>query len=257
MTVEQTGPPNGSAEKRQTIVAVDDDPAIRKLLVLALQKQYAVHTAADAAAARTLLGRLVPDLLVLDLKLGDDDGLSLLAEFRQRSVAPVLIITGHGSEAAAIRALHLRANAYLPKPVLLSTLRAEVARLLGEGPRPEHLAERAAEIVDSLIAGPVSAADLAARAAVKPRRLREAFQKRYGCTPMQYLRRRRLETAQRLLVTTELPVAVIASRTGFQAVAYFDRAFRREWGLTPGEFRRTHVPDTSSPPETPPTSESA
>ncbi len=256
MTVERTGRPRDPAEKGQTIIGVDDDPAIRKLFVLALHKQYAVHAAADATAARALLGRLVPDLLILDLKLGDDDGLSLLAEFRQRSVAPVLIITGHGSEAAAIRALHLRANAYLPKPVSLTTLRVEVARLLGEGPRPEHLAERAAEIVDSLIAEPVSAADLAARSAVKPRRLREAFQKRYGCTPMQYLRRRRLETARRLLVTTDLPVALIASRTGFQAVAYFDRAFRREWGLTPGEFRRTHVPDAASPPETPSASES-
>jgi len=231
--------------KRRTVLAVDDDPAVLTLITLALNGSYTVHHALNATEARERLGRIAPDLFILNDRLGDEDGLTLLAEFRQVSTAPALLITGHGSEAVAVQALHLRANAYMQKPFTLTALRTQVAALLAEGPRPEHLAERAQQVIDSLAEQHVSAADVARRLGVSLRSLLFAFRARFGRTPTQYLRDVRLRRAQQLLLTTDLSIAEVAVRTGFRDASYFDRAFKKRFGVTPLIFRRTHVAESS------------
>ncbi len=225
------------------ILAVDDDPAIRHAISLALHERYAVHAAETAKEARALLRTIHPDLLILDVQLEeeDDDGLRLLAEFRRGSSAPVLVITGHGSEAVAAQAVNLRANAYLIKPFTVEALHARVMELLAEGPRPEHVAERARDLLDDIYAEEVDAAQIARRLGVKPRHLLVAFADRYGRTPMQYLREVRIRRAQELLLSTALPVSDIAVQSGFRDATYFDRVFKQQLGLSPGEFRRTRL----------------
>jgi YesN/AraC family two-component response regulator len=222
---------------------VDDDPGILQGLRLALRQRYDLHTATSAAEARSLLQTLRPALLILDVKLPDDDGLNLLAEFRRLSDAPVLMMTGHGSEAVAARALRLRASGYLSKPFTMTAVRTEAARLLAEGPRAEHVAERAQALIEEIYAEPVSAEEIAERLGVKPRHLMEAFSARFGRTPMQCLREVRLRRAQELLLSTDLPISEVAVRTGFRDATYFDRFFKEQVGIPPGEFRRTRLPE--------------
>ena len=243
---EDTGGGGGDRPpgRPRVILVVDDAVAILDLMSAALGGLYEVHQARSAAETREQLGRIIPDLLILDVRLGDEDGLSLLADFRQVSTAPVLLITGHGSEAVAIQALHLRANAYMQKPFKLEALRAQVAALLAEGPRPEHLAERAQQLMDRVGEQLDSATEVATQLGVSPRYLLYAFRGRYGRTPSQYLREVRIRRAQQLLLATDLPIATIASRTGFRDASYFDRAFKRQVGVTPLVFRRTHVTET-------------
>lgn len=234
------------------ILVVDDTLAMLNLITAALGGLYEVHQARSASETREQLGKITPDLLILDVRLGDEDGLNLLAEFRQVSTAPVLLITGHGSEAVAIQALHLRANAYMQKPFKLAALRAQVAALLAEGPRPEHLAERAQQLMDRLGEQLDSATEVASRLGVSPRFLLYAFRGRFGRTPSQYLREVRIRRAQHWLLTTDLPIATIAVRTGFRDASYFDRAFKRQVGVSPLVFRRTHVAETPPAPDPPP-----
>lgn len=228
------------------ILVVDDEPAILKLVTLALEGRYEVRCAQSGAETRRLLQEGMPDLLILDVVLGEEDGLALLGEFRRQSDAPVLLITGYGSEAVAIQALDLRANAYLPKPFSLQVLRARVALLLAEGPRSEHMAERARALIEETATETLSAGDIAKQLGVKPRHLLTAFRTRFGRTPMQYLREFRLRLAQQLLLTTRLPIATISRRARFRDVTYFNRAFKQSIGCTPGEFRRTHIPPDPS-----------
>lgn len=69
------------------------------------------------------------------------------------------------------------------------------------------------------------------------RMFKEAFHE----TPHRYLRRLRLETAQRLLTRTELPVTDICFRVGFESLGTFCTLFRRFAGRSPGAFRRRYV----------------
>lgn len=66
-----------------------------------------------------------------------------------------------------------------------------------------------------------------------------AFRRAYGSTPIGFVHSFRLETARELLATTELPVAECAIRAGIRNPSYFGRLFRRTFGVSPMEFRRS------------------
>jgi YesN/AraC family two-component response regulator len=234
-----------SADDLRTILVVDDEPGALRLIGLILKGRYALRTARSAAEARKILEEARPDLMILDVRLAGEDGLDILAEFRRGSSAPVLVVTGFGSEEVAARAIELNANGYLRKPFTPEQLRSRVANLLAEGPRIAHVAERARDVIDGLAGQSVSAGEIAERLGISPRHLGAAFLERFGCTPLQYLRGVRMRLGRQLLVTTKLPIAEIAIRSGFRDVSYFGRFFRREHGMTPAEFRRTHVPESA------------
>lgn len=240
-------------QPRYNILIVDDEPVVLKITATALQGQYVVYTARNQAEARAVLADFEPHLLILDVRLGVENGLQILAEFRQRSLAPVLVVTGHGSEAVAADALQLRANAYLPKPFSIDELRTQVAALLAQGPRPEHLAERARALMDMMLRQPLSTTVLAERLGTDPRQLVRVFRERFGRTPMEYLRQARLQRAQELLLTTRESIEAIGSEVGFSYANYFARAFRREFGVSPVAFRRAYrLTGHHASPEPPP-----
>jgi YesN/AraC family two-component response regulator len=238
-----------SNERRHAILVVDDEPGALKLIGFILKGRYTLYTAQNVAEARAILEEVVPDLVILDVRLAGEDGLDMLAEFRRTSAAPVLVVTGFGSEDVAARAIELRANSYLRKPFTPEQLRSRVAGLLAEGPQAAHIAERAREIIEGLAYQAVSIGEIAEMMGVSPRQLNPAFVQRFGRTPLKYLREVRMRMAQQMLLSTRLSIAEIAARSGFRDVSYFDRFFKRVYTMTPAEFRRTHVLDPAGSPE--------
>lgn len=102
------------------VLLVEDDEDHADLAVSALQgaksAEFTVDRAATGSEALSLADRFGYDTLVLDYRLGDTDGLTLLEELRHRGLlAPALLLTSRGSEEVAIRALRAGADDYLPK----------------------------------------------------------------------------------------------------------------------------------------------
>ncbi|MFG2402459.1 helix-turn-helix domain-containing protein [Streptomyces lydicus] len=106
---------------------------------------------------------------------------------------------------------------------------------------------------------PLSVAEHAARHGMTPAELRTAVRRGAGCSPKDYLLGIRLGRAKELLVGTELPVAAVARRVGYDDPAYFSRLFTRRVGTAPVRFRdrqirsvpggwSTQVPDPDKPP---------
>jgi len=93
---------------------------------------------------------------------------------------------------------------------------------------------------DGEATGPRSVRECAERIGVTPGYLTEAVRAALGRTPGSLLREARTREAQRLLARTELSVRQVAVRTGFDDPAYFCRFFRRETGMSPGDFRKHH-----------------
>lgn len=111
--------------------------------------------------------------------------------------------------------------------------------------RPTAVAEEFARLIartgkDGGAEVPRSVRDCAERIGVTPGYLTEAVRAAVGRTPAGLLREARTKEAQRLLARTELTVRQIATRTGFADPAYFCRFFRRETGMSPGDFRKHH-----------------
>lgn len=94
-------------------------------------------------------------------------------------------------------------------------------------------------------AGSMGLADVARRVGVSPRHLARAFRDRMGCTMGEYVRRRRVEAACRLLVESRDSLSRIAFRTGFADQSHLTRVFKRHVGTTPSDYRRRHRPGRS------------
>ncbi|MCE9575618.1 MAG: sigma-54 dependent transcriptional regulator [Deltaproteobacteria bacterium] len=113
-----------------TILVVDDDATIRLALTAQLADEgYRTIAAESIAAATAALRDAAIDLVLLDIRLKDGDGLTLLEQLRAtRPALPVIIATAFGDSARAIRAMRLGAFEYVTKPFDLEALLATVSR---------------------------------------------------------------------------------------------------------------------------------
>jgi len=115
----------------KTILIVDDEPAARYGLRRALESKYRIAEADSAEAAREALPREQPDLVLLDVVLPGQDGLSFLKWIREQgSEVPMLMVSALDAAKTAVQALQLGAADYLVKGFELEELRQRVANLL-------------------------------------------------------------------------------------------------------------------------------
>lgn len=129
--------------KTPHILVVDDDREIRSLVAQLLRKHgFRVTDAADGREMMQVLedGRF--DLVVLDLMLPGEDGLTLCRRVRGTSSLPIIMLTAMGEETDRIVGLEMGADDYLPKPFnpreLLARIRAVLRRTGGEAPEPQE-----------------------------------------------------------------------------------------------------------------------
>jgi two-component system OmpR family response regulator len=121
------------------ILVVDDDREIRNLIGRFLTKHgYRVTTAQDGKEMRRAITDWRIDLVVLDLMLPGEDGLSLCRDLRAKSQIPVIMVTMMGEETDRIIGLEMGADDYLPKPFnpreLLARIKAVLRRARGNSP---------------------------------------------------------------------------------------------------------------------------
>ncbi|MDP5238172.1 response regulator [Uliginosibacterium sp. 31-16] len=113
------------------ILVVDDDPELTELLRSYLGGNgYIVETACDGKSMRGLIDGFVPDLLILDVMLPGEDGLSLCRNLRASSRLPILMLTARGDDMDRIIGLEMGADDYLPKPFNPRELLARVRSIL-------------------------------------------------------------------------------------------------------------------------------
>ena len=120
-------------ERIPHILVVDDDAEIRDLSARFLRKQgLRVDTAPDGRAMMQLLETGLFDLVVLDVMMPGEDGLSLCRRLRANSTLPIIMLTALGEETDRIVGLEMGADDYLPKPFnpreLLARIRAVLRR---------------------------------------------------------------------------------------------------------------------------------
>ncbi len=136
-------------EAREHILVVDDDPGIRDLVAEFLGRHgYSVDTAADAKAVERSIAKTTPNLVVLDVMLPGEDGLTLCKRLARPDGPAIIMLSAMGEETDRIIGLELGADDYLPKPCnpreLLARVRA-VLRRRGEARTPEDGMEASCE----------------------------------------------------------------------------------------------------------------
>jgi two-component system phosphate regulon response regulator OmpR len=123
------------------ILIVDDDARLRKLLARYLSEHgFLVATAEDASDARGKLTSFTFDLIVLDLMMPGESGLSLAADLRRRSGVPILMLTAMGEPEDRIAGLEQGADDYMVKPFEPRELLLRLGNILRRVPQSDALA---------------------------------------------------------------------------------------------------------------------
>jgi DNA-binding NarL/FixJ family response regulator len=137
----------GALAVRHRVLVVDDHPIVRQGLSLLIDRETDLMVcgeAEEAHSAAQAIARLKPDLVLLDISLGGQDGLELLKQIRARDLRlPVLMLSMHDESIYAERALRAGANGYIMKQEATELVLTAIRRILdGEMYVPDRIANR-------------------------------------------------------------------------------------------------------------------
>ncbi|WMS43891.1 response regulator transcription factor [Acuticoccus sp. MNP-M23] len=121
------------SDRPATVIVVEDDEEIAELVAGLLRADgYTVEWAPDGAALDALMARVRPDLLILDVMLPGEDGLSICRRIRARHPVPILMLTAKSDEIDRVLGLEMGADDYVVKPFgpreLLARVKARLRR---------------------------------------------------------------------------------------------------------------------------------
>jgi len=212
----------------------------------------------------------MPDLIITDIMMpGSTDGLEVCRQVRASELLchiPIIIVTAKTTESDRVRGIEAGADAYLVKPFnseeLLvrvhklmehqERLRQKFTQLIGDGETqpPTELTDhdrkfmnRLIDVVYRLMAqGTVDMDSVASEMAVSRTQLNRKMLAITGQNSSTYIMRIRLTRAKRLLkADISMPVGDVATRCGFDDVAYFSRVFKQTFQMTPSQYRKQEV----------------
>jgi two-component system, OmpR family, KDP operon response regulator KdpE len=126
-----------AAEVAAAVLLVEDDEQTRHSIATYLRGHgHDVNEAPDAAGAMTAWEANRPDLIVLDLGLPDQDGLTVIRRVRREATTPILVLSARDREEDKVAALDLGADDYVTKPFGMVELRARIGALLRRAAGP-------------------------------------------------------------------------------------------------------------------------
>ncbi len=250
-------------DDRPLVLAVDDNPDILSLLSVLLKNDFRVVTASDGASALRLANKLTPDLIISDLMMPGIDGLELCRRLKSEtstSHIPVLMLTACSLDEQRLQGYESGADAYLPKPFRGDMLLARCRNLLANRRRIADLYAPGGSLtpvtelpgdLDSefykrfmdffnghLADANLNVEQMSQALALSQSQFTRKIKALTGYTPIELVRKLRLEAARKLLTGTDRPVSDIAARTGFASQGYFAKCFKDAYGESPTDIRR-------------------
>ncbi|MDQ7781762.1 MAG: sigma-54 dependent transcriptional regulator [Desulfomonilaceae bacterium] len=132
------------------ILAIDDEQNIRRLIRDELGLEgFDVETASSGEEGLEKLSRQIFDVVLLDIKLPDLNGIEVLRRIGPKIPPPeVIMITGYGDIQTAVQSMKLGARDYITKPFKLSELLALIGQIMDENGKPAHLKSQRSDIHD-------------------------------------------------------------------------------------------------------------
>lgn len=227
------------------ILIIDDDLGTLETMSIGLRELggHAAATAPTGAAGIAMAASAAYDVVLIDLILPDMDGLAVMRALpgTMSASAAKYLMTGHASIATAVHAMKLGATDYLPKPLdierLIDALSDAPTRI--EAPVHGISDRRIAAVLEHISLQPTVTIDcLAGEVGLGESRLRHLFQQVVGTSLGSYLQSARLDKAAGLLRTSYRRISEIAYELGYQDVGRFIRRFRRQFGVSPSQYRR-------------------
>lgn len=257
---------------KPTLLVIDDNRDIRDLISGQLGEDYNVLTAADGLQGVRMAAKYVPDIILCDVMMPVMDGFQCVKELKEEvstSHIPVLMLTACSMDEQRIQGYDHGADAYMPKPFSLEVLAARCRNLLQNRQRIRELYGKSAkeaenkktitqnapktsrpndvesefysrfvELVHERLSDPdLQISEIASAMNLGQSQFTRKIKALTNYTPVELIRRMRLQKAKTLLLGSEKTVSEIAFEVGFTSIAYFSRCYKEEFGVTPSESR--------------------
>lgn len=239
------------------ILVVDDRPEeIRAVTELLRAESLRVSVATDMRQGYERAVALLPDLILLDVRMPHIDGLAgcrLLKESPRTRDIPIIFLSSAGAGDERLEGLLHGAVDYVLKPCLPAEVLARVRIHLRMAPRaatpepstpqallsPDEVILRAAmRFIGANLAKLPSLADIAHKVGTHDKKLSAIFRQYLSMSVFAWIRDERLRRGRELLTDSRMSMQDIAEQIGFRAACNFTTAFRESVGVTPSAFRR-------------------
>lgn len=243
---------------RYTVAIIEDEKITLDELLLTIPWQEigleVIGTASDGIKGEELITREAPDIVLTDIRLPGQDGLSMLSK---SSAEYAIILSGHTDFAYTKRAIQLGVVNYLEKPVdddeLIDTLKKIVSELsennkvIHDQDNPKkiklptevgnHLIALALEYIESNYNKPIGLTEISEYTRTSENHLSTLFREVTGINFLQYLNSYRINKAIDLLMNDNMNISEVAECCGFPTPSYFTKIFKRLVGIAPRQFR--------------------
>ncbi len=248
-------------ERAPTLLIVEDHQDVRAYLASRLRREYRLLEAADGDTGLAIARDLIPDLIISDVMMPGLDGRELcrrLKKDERTSHIPIILLTAKASAESEIAGLETGADDYLVKPFHAGVLRRRIGNLIENRRKlrerfsretvltPKDIAKPSADQVflqkihDLLEArhadSQFGVSELALEIGFSRRQLHRKLSALTNHTPIELIRRFRLERAAQLLRENAGNISEIAFMVGFNKPRAFSAYFREVFGMSPSEF---------------------
>ena len=130
--IPQNPPPSMNSSAKKVLIIDDEQEICEMLYTFLVPHNYKVFLAFNGQMGLEYFEEIKPDMVLLDLKMPDIDGLEVLKIIRKVSQVPVVIITGHPQEVSDIHLADLKIEGYIEKPISLKAVLNTLKYLIGE-----------------------------------------------------------------------------------------------------------------------------
>lgn len=253
-----------SEEKRGTILVAEANAEVARYIADHFKARYGVETFSDGNEALERLKTLEPDIIIADRVLPGLDGLKLCQAVKQNIRTchiPVVLLAAEGSVEEQITGIEAGADSYLPMPLSISLLAANVQNLLKARYRMRHYYSDDAEIDPDKITSnsmdgeflkkairiveenmdneEFSSNDFSKALCMSRSNLHLKMKSITGESATKFIRKIRFNYACKLLLDRKYSISEISSMVGFNSPSYFATSFKKHVGCLPTEYVRS------------------
>ncbi|WP_208590393.1 response regulator transcription factor [Gracilibacillus suaedae] len=257
--------------ENKVILVVDDEPRSRQGIKKTIERgsqQYEVITAANAAEAIERIDHEKVHVLITDIRMPEVSGLELLKKLKEKAKDPVVIVISAYSEFEyAHEALELGVVNYLLKPISKEKLMEAIKKAIEIEKQREktgmfnkivddkllemqqlskynRAVKEAMDYIDQHYDEELTLKEVAKQVHLNASYLSALFKEELQVTFSEYVTRKRIQEAKKLLLSTDLTIAEIAEKSGYQTSKYFIKLFKQFENMTPNAFRKQNENDS-------------
>ncbi|MEJ5961541.1 hybrid sensor histidine kinase/response regulator transcription factor [Pedobacter immunditicola] len=256
-----------STRKANSLLLIEDDPAMRAYLEQRLSERYNVYTASDGMEGQIKAEKIYPQLIITDLVMPNRNGLEVCRSLRQNfktSHIPIIMISGNGDDNQnKIKALEYGASVFIDKPFDVDYLLQQTETILRNQQElkekyskriqvdpakvtvtsmDEELLIKAMKVIEENIANAnYSVEDFVSDMNVGRTILYQKIHDIVGMSIKEFILNIRLKRSAYLLEKSDLTIAEVAYKTGFNNAKYFSVCFKKQFELSPSDFKKKSV----------------